>query len=581
MKPSPQHWIVTVLCAVFLSGCAGARSEVPFSCPGFGSPRLYALDSRAKDGILEGPSSAAWFYLKPGKKPLRGAVEVEVQNLTASPVRISLALATEADFSSPFKLVPKPSGRNLATVENAQGIIRLRMVIPSSGPGSAFSGFTVRLGEAGLSGQAASSEAVTSRVRITAASIEAEETGWQRSSSFFWAGFGIVGGRIDASPLYAGEPSRSPAVLPADSILTLYFDGSKDAAGTIELQGRTLFSAGDKAFVFRKTPASYKTTVPSLMFTETPLTVTAAEGGDTLSGMRVAFNKTLPVIDPGSRFSPISADPHLILEWPQASWRRNDREIFSWDRFPSILIFDTADYAVQDRFFKRLAFFVEKQGFKGKLATDGEIASLHAFNAHDYRADSLAEFFEAARANDFPLNAEETELRDILLAEGIIRKDGPSYEGGAGAVLSISRQSLPYLRYMFVAHEGFHGIYFIDPDFRAKVAEVYRSMDSQAIRFLETYFSVVDSLGYDTTDAYLMENEFMGYLMQQSVDKVAPYFTGTISERFVRYGGDLKLADYIKRTNAAEFVRAASELNDYVFGRWGIAGGRTGLYIPD
>jgi Iap family predicted aminopeptidase len=76
-----------------------------------------------------------------------------------------------------------------------------------------------------------------------------------------------------------------------------------------------------------------------------------------------------------------------------------------------------------------------------------------------------------------------------------------------------------------------------------------------------------------------MENEFMAYMMQQPEDRVEKYFTGNISERFLRYKGDPKLDEYIQSTKASEFVRAAQELNSYVFGRWGIAGGRIGLYF--
>jgi len=61
---------------------------------------------------------------------------------------------------------------------------------------------------------------------------------------------------------------------------------------------------------------------------------------------------------------PISADPGLVLEWPVELWRDSRYEIFRWDRFPSFLIFDTASYVVQDRLVKRLAFFVEKTGFR-------------------------------------------------------------------------------------------------------------------------------------------------------------------------------------------------------------------------
>ena len=49
-----------------------------------------------------------------------------------------------------------------------------------------------------------------------------------------------------------------------------------------------------------------------------------------------------------------------------------------------MLIFDTASYAVQARFFRRLAFYVEKQGYRGRLLTDAELGSRRGYNAHDY-----------------------------------------------------------------------------------------------------------------------------------------------------------------------------------------------------
>ena len=174
------------------------------------------------------------------------------------------------------------------------------------------------------------------------------------------------------------------------------------------------------------------------------------------------------------------------------------------------------------------------RGYRGRLITDAEMRGLHAYNAHDYRAESLAEFFEAARLSGFPLGTEELELRAILLAEGIIALRDSSYVPGAGAVVSISRQSAAYLRYLFLAHESYHGIYFTDPGFRAEVADVFAATDKRAVDYLKDYFTVVDTLGYDVSDPYLLENEYMAYLLQQPQARVAPYFTDNVDERFLR-----------------------------------------------
>jgi hypothetical protein len=100
-----------------------------------------------------------------------------------------------------------------------------------------------------------------------------------------------------------------------------------------------------------------------------------------------------------------------------------DYKLYRWDLLPDTLVFDFADYAVQDRYFKRLAFFAEKAGFRGRLADDAEIASLHAWNAHDYPSWTLARFYNLAADTAFRLNTSELALLDLLLAYGIVKKD--------------------------------------------------------------------------------------------------------------------------------------------------------------
>lgn len=562
-----------------VGGCALAGTPVRMTGASGKSVPLRALCAEAKAGILEGESSTAWFSFNSGKALVpstptvragRGGLEVTLQNEGASSVRITLALVTASDLTAQGTLLATLPSRPLSVVSSVSGELRVRMLFPDSGELADVRGFAVS-----LAGDA------SSRVRIVSASVVKSETGWQKTTGSFWAGFEESGGSIDCL-----DPQSASVRLFPGSTVYLSFDGSDP--GTPLHQNRAVFQAGGREFGFRKTPGPLHSYLSGYFVPEAPVDVMTVSGVDGLSGFRALRNAPFALAtgpaskeaDPGASV-PILADPHMIIEWPQAAWRRADREVFAWDRFPSIIIFDTADYAVQDRLFKRLAFFVEKQGYRGKLVSDGELAGLHAYNAHDYRAESLASFFEAARASDFPLNGDELELRAILEAEGIIRKEGKSWVAGAGAVLSFSRESAGYLRYLFMAHEGYHGIYFIDPDFRAKVSEVYHSMDRRAIGFLETYFTVVDSLGYDTGDSYLMENEFMAYLMQQPEDRVATYFTENIAERYRRYGGTGEYVDYIEATDASEFVRAAQELQGYVFGRWGLTGGRIGLYFFD
>ena len=278
---------------------------------------------------------------------------------------------------------------------------------------------------------------------------------------------------------------------------------------------------------------------------------------------------------------PVPADPGLVLVYPRSAWRDDRYEVFRWSAFPQILIFDTRDYAVQDRLFKRLAFFVEKAGYRGRLVRDQELEGLHGWNAHDYRAEDLGRFFEAARASNFPLLPEERELEDILARNGILRRGpGPAGEGetlpGTGALIAISQQSPGYLRRQFMAHEGFHGIFFIDQDFQDFSRRRWEGLDKGAKRFLISFF---DSQRYDVKDPYLMANEFMAYCLQQPVSQAGAYFgenlAGRINENSWRRAvlppmdEDTKTWPGLART----FTQEARAFSEYVNRRWGLAAG--------
>ena len=283
---------------------------------------------------------------------------------------------------------------------------------------------------------------------------------------------------------------------------------------------------------------------------------------------------------------PISKDPGSILSYPSESWRDRRFEVFKWDVFPEILIFDTASYAVQDRFFKRLAFFVEKAGFRGRLASDTEIADLHGWNAHDYRAEDLAAFFEAARKSNFPLISEERELETLLFNAGIIRRDAASrIIPGRGAIVSLSRESNNTdrgLRPRFMAHEGFHGIYFLDEEFRNFTRRRWEIFPAAAKKFLLAFF---EFQAYDTKDASLVVNEFMAHVLQQPVAQIAWYFGEYQPNRMIAASpwrrASLPEKEETSRDGrpywpdiASVFTSEAEAFSDYVNQRWGLAAGR-------
>jgi len=226
---------------------------------------------------------------------------------------------------------------------------------------------------------------------------------------------------------------------------------------------------------------------------------------------------------------PLPADPGAVLLYDPDYWRQKDYELFSWARFPEILIMDTASYQVQSRFYKRLAFFVEKRGYRGRLVSNEEFEDLHGFNAHDYRAQDLARFFQAAREENFSLNPEEELLKEILLGNGIIRDEG-TINPGRGGILSISRSSYPLLRRHLLTHECYHGLFFSLPEFRQAASEAWERLSENEKEFWRLFFRWV---GYDTEDPYLTVNEYQAYLFQQPRSGVQYYFATLTASRLI------------------------------------------------
>ena len=575
---------------------------------------LIALSKDAKQASAEG-EAVFLFAFSPEAAPILDAEALEVtaeiastsDDSEATAADVFLAFLTEDDFERlPQDGKPKLKGdalklqqynrrkdqnSDLASLLGARSCltecssnVSIRIAAPQN---KRVAGFALLV----LAGEGARSSIVSASVKTVSCGFLSDEAG-----KITWAGFPAEGGSFSG----AATPATLPAVaVPEGHSVSILFkpyeveetDLNGGTASLIAAQKRAVFRArsSGKEFGMRVPPSGGISLFQPCLLGGDAGEVAAVSGGELVQGIftEPAFPQDEDDAEVASLFSaphlePIAADPHGIIEWPQDAWRRPNREVFKWDRFPSILVFDTADYDVQNRYFRRLAFFAEKQGYRGRLLTDAELAGRHAYNAHDYSAETLAEFFSLAALSDFPLLDEELELRGILLNSDVIRSSGEgAFDAGEGAVLSISRSSPTYLRYSFMAHEGFHALFFIDEDFRRKVAEVYEATDSRATAFLRGYFRLVDGLGYDTSNSYLMQNEFMGYLLQNRYDAVRNYFAVNIAERYLRYGGDERLATYIMETRAADFASAADELSAYTFSRWGILGGRVGLQFWD
>lgn len=576
---------VCMSCVFFLLGCS-SESALYFQCNGQVSP-LIALNRNARSARVVNPESSGYMYFAfSADQCLMLAQSAVEQGVISVEITVSLLTADDTgqfaygflysdDFVKEYKLKKDLPGRPMIQGKFSSSVpsFRLAATVPSRNLAD-IRGIVVY----------ATVPAEVSSVKVVPAAI-----GYDISPAIPRFCFGSNGGAVSfetpgsaadftGAEAVFGEPDRKEMYRP---VIRILLSDNVIQPEHPSNQIRMELDVGGESVYIRRVPGQKVVTLQCAGLQNPYGTVVPVEHQEQLTGVLMEYVKVDSGID-GFVLDPLATDPGLIPGWASSSWRTRDYELFEWEQFPGLLIFDTADYAVQDDFFKRLAFFTEKSGYIGTLAPDREIAWQHGFNAHDYRAETLASFFHLALETNFPLNQKEQLLCRILVHNGIIvpvEQNGvvTGYKPGYGGLISISQESLLYLRHTLLTHECLHGLYFIDSGFRDYVAQVFQTADAESIRFLLRYFQVQSSLNYNLEDTYLIQNEFMAYVMQQSVARTAAYFADNLAWRGSMLEAEPELCAYIQATKGEGFRDASAQLSSYVFSRWGLESGRVAL----
>lgn len=419
-------------------------------------------------------------------------------------------------------------------------------------------------------------------VKLEAASVQSACVGWDFSTDVPFFGFASVGGRAVADAVsadFTGCTELFPVSNTADTVMPKIVAGFGPVQKNNSSENQKIVElniGGETIHVYRAKDSDSVVMYTAGLIRPFSRVQTGGLDAGVTSLLMSASSKNLCTKEAGRTLEPYKTDPGFIPSWKKETWRTSDYELFEWNRFPGVLYFDTRNYDIQNDFFRRLAYYAEKTGYKGTLVSDEVLKDKHGYNAHDYSAETLAAFYTKADSERFRLNGKENLLRDILLKNGVIKHDGSGYKAGVGAVISISQDSTMWLRERFIAHEGWHGIFFCDEPFRNAVAAVYYTMDQTALSFLTGYWQTQDDLNYDQSDAYLMHNEFMAYLMQQPLSGTADYFNH-LANRGSVMRGEPELAAYVRKTKGIAFEDAARILDDYALTNWGLACGRVSL----
>jgi hypothetical protein len=133
-----------------------------------------------------------------------------------------------------------------------------------------------------------------------------------------------------------------------------------------------------------------------------------------------------------------------------------------------------------------------------------------------------------------------------------------------------------------MVHECFHGIYFIDEEFRNFSRQRWEVFPPAAKKFLIAFF---EFQAYDTKDENLVINEFMAHILQQPVAQAAWYFGEYQPNRMIaaspRRRASLPEKAVVTADGrtywpdiAAAFTAEGEAFSRYVNQRWALAAGR-------
>jgi hypothetical protein len=246
--------------------------------------------------------------------------------------------------------------------------------------------------------------------------------------------------------------------------------------------------------------------------------------GSPALGPAVAAPRTPPVAS-----APLLGLSELLQRPPSAQLR--------WIRFkanPAIVVIEYPTLREQGLAMNRLAAMFEKRASHGdRVLSEGELAELMRksgdtvatfYLGHDYPGQKVARFFSQAEAQHVALNAQEMRLRSLMLEVGLMKPGarGGMQAIGEQAVISFtgvqddpstapSERIDSVSREAILRHELSHGVFFVDPAYRAHCMKFWRDVLTRQER--KTFSAYLKSLEYNPGDEELMANETQAYLM--------------------------------------------------------------------
>jgi len=216
-----------------------------------------------------------------------------------------------------------------------------------------------------------------------------------------------------------------------------------------------------------------------------------------------------------------------------------------WFRFkanPAIVVIEYPNLREQGLAMNRLAAMYEKRAAHGqRVLTAAELDELMRrsgdniatfYQGHDYPAARVARFFSQAEAQGATLNAQEMQLRSLLIEAGLMKRGATGAFQAVGEQAAISFTGVQpddpatvpdegvdsVRREAILRHELSHGEFFVNPTYRAHCMRFWRKVLNRHQRRL--FSEYLKSLDYNPGDEELMANETQALLMHTPDSRV-------------------------------------------------------------
>lgn len=267
--------------------------------------------------------------------------------------------------------------------------------------------------------------------------------------------------------------------------------------------------------------------------------------------------------------SPIKADAKTIFASNPDAWRQKPYEIYRLNIGNNVIVIKFNSYAEQRKFFFRLTYFSNQNNDEHYIQPASYYDGMHSYNANDYSAEELADFFNQLLKQNMNPELNEAVLLNMALSYKIIKKTNSGYLPLSGAIISFSMETEIKQRKRYLIHETMHGLFYTVPKLREAIFSIIEKLTPKEKYFWYLFLKHKGELdsrpglaGYNINNTYLVVNEIFAHVMQSELEDLDDYFFNTYIPRMIKLLPEEKtFLEAFLKTNSSMFYTLRSQFS--------------------